>query len=60
MILTPIPDDQLTGTFDRFMAALSDGLSRAVFARIRATSPDRATGAEAERHRFGAVAVVSA
>jgi len=55
MILTPIPDDQLAGTLDRFMASLVDGLSRAVFARIRATSPDRAAGAEAERHRLAAL-----
>jgi hypothetical protein len=60
MILTPIPDDQLAGTFDRFMAGLSDGLSRAVFARIRATSPDRATGAEAERHRLAALSFARA
>ena len=55
MILTPIPDDQLAGTLDRFMASLPDGLSRAVFARIRATSPYRAAGAEAERHRLAAL-----
>jgi len=34
MILTPIPDDQLAGTLDRFMAGLSDRFSRVVFARI--------------------------
>ena len=55
MILTPIPDDQLAGTLGRFMAGLPDGLSRAVFARIRATSPYRAAGAEAERHRLAAL-----
>ena len=55
MILTPIPDDQLAGTLDRFMAGLPDGLSRTVFARIRATSPYRAAGAEAERHRLAAL-----
>jgi hypothetical protein len=54
MILTPIPDDQLGGILDRFMAA-SDGLPRAVFARIRATSPYRAAGAEAEGHRLAAL-----
>ena len=37
------------------MADLSDGLSRDVFARIRATSPDRATGVEAEQHRLAAL-----
>jgi hypothetical protein len=55
MILTPIPDDRLAGTLDRFMAGLPDGLSRTVFARIRATSPYRAAGAEAERHRLAAL-----
>ena len=55
MILTPIPDDQLAGTLDRFMAGLRDGLSRAVFARIRATSPYRAAAAEAQRHRLAAL-----
>ena len=34
MILTPIPDDQLAGTLDRFMAGLTDRFSRVVFARI--------------------------
>ena len=57
MILTPIPDDELAGTLDRFMALLHDGLSRAVFGRIRATSPYRAAGAEAERHRLAALSL---
>jgi hypothetical protein len=55
MILTPIPREELAGTLDRFMADLSDRLSRAVFGRIRATSPYRAAGAEAERHRLAAL-----
>jgi hypothetical protein len=55
MILTPIPDDQLAGTLDRFMGGLPDGLSCAVFARICATSPYRATGGEAEQHRLAAL-----
>src|SRR5271169_4298496 len=55
MILTPIPRERLAGTLDRFTASLSDGLSRAVFQRIRATSPDRAAGVEAERHRLEAL-----
>jgi hypothetical protein len=55
MILTPIPREQLDGTLDRFVTGLSDRLSRAVFQQIRATSPDRATGAEAERHRLAAL-----
>jgi hypothetical protein len=57
MILTPIPHDQLTGTLDRFMVGLSDGVSRAVFARIRVTSPVRAAGVTAERHRLAALSV---
>ena len=55
MILTPIPRAELAGTLDRFVAGLSDRLPRAVFARIRATSADRAAGAEAERHRLAAL-----
>jgi hypothetical protein len=55
MILTPIPRDELAGTLDRFMGRLSDRLSREAFARIRATSPDRAVGEEAERHRLAAL-----
>lgn len=55
MILTPIPREELAGTLDRFMACLSDGPSRGVFARIRATSPDRAAGTEAEKDRTAAL-----
>jgi hypothetical protein len=55
MILTPIPREELAGTLDRFMADLFDEFSRTVFARIRATSPDRAAGVEAERHRLAAL-----
>jgi len=55
MILTPIPRKELGGFLDRFTARLSDGLSRLVLARIRATSPDRASGAEAEGHRLAAL-----
>ena len=55
MILTPIPREQLAGTLDRFMAGLSHRCSRSAFRRIRATSPDRAAGAEAERHRLTAL-----
>jgi hypothetical protein len=60
MILTPIPREQLGGTLDCFTARLSDGLSRLVFARIRATSPDRAGGVEAERHHLAALSFASA
>jgi hypothetical protein len=55
MILTPIPREELAGWLDRFMAGLSDSLTRDLFARIRATSPDRAAGAAAERHRLTAL-----
>jgi hypothetical protein len=57
MILTPIAPEVLAGALDRFMARLSDRFSRAVFGRIRATAPDRATGMEAERHRLAALSV---
>jgi hypothetical protein len=60
MILTPIPREELVGVLDRFAAGLSDRLSRDVFARIRATSSDRAAGAEAERHRLAALSVARA
>jgi hypothetical protein len=56
MILTPITSEALPEILDRFLARLSDELSRAVFRQIRATSPDRATGAEAERNRLVALA----
>jgi hypothetical protein len=51
MILTPIPRDRLDDTLDRFAAGLHGPDIRAVFALIRATSPERAAGEEAERHR---------
>src|SRR5438132_454051 len=57
MILTPVPAAALDETLDRFMARLSDPFSRAVFRRIRATSPRRAAGAEAERHRLAALSI---
>jgi hypothetical protein len=56
MILTPIPRAALASALDRFAAGLSEPVSRSVFGRIRATSPDRAAGAEAERHRLAALA----
>jgi hypothetical protein len=55
MILTPIPREELAGVLDRFTADLTGMLSCEVFERIRATSPDRATGTEAERHRIAAL-----
>lgn len=60
MILTPIPPEALQGALDRFMARLPDRYSRAVFGRIRATSPDRAAGADAARHRLAALSVARA
>ena len=55
MILTPIPCEHLPGTLDRFMAGLTERYARRVFQRVRATSPDRAVGAQAERHRLAAL-----
>jgi hypothetical protein len=55
MILTLIPRVQLAGALDGFMARLHDRYPRLVFARIRVTPPDRAAGAEAERHRLAAL-----
>src|SRR5206468_10646942 len=45
---------------DRFLGRLSDPFARAVFRQIRATSPDRAGGAAAERHRLAALGVARA
>jgi hypothetical protein len=59
MILTPIPREELAEVLDRFMTGLADRLSRQIFARIRATSPDRATGMEAEQHRQAALSLAS-
>jgi hypothetical protein len=59
MILTPIPGERLEEALDHFMAGLADETARAVFGRIRLTSPDRAAGAEAERHRGAALALAS-
>jgi hypothetical protein len=56
MILTPIPNDELTAALDRFAGGLGDALSRRVFGQIRATSPDRAAGAQAEADRLAALA----
>ena len=60
MILTPIPRQQLGQALDRFTASLGDPSARAVFRRIRATSPDRAAAAEAERHRRAALFLAQA
>jgi hypothetical protein len=55
MILTPISPDDLAGALDRFGVGLDDAESRRVFHQIRATSPERAEGPEAERHRLTAL-----
>ena len=60
MILTPIPPDQLPAALDRFAARLDEPVARDAFARIRATSADRAAGTEAEAHRQQALAVARA
>jgi hypothetical protein len=60
MILTPIPRQQIEYVLDRFMADLEDTLSREAFCLIRATSPDRAAGAQAERHRRTALSLARA
>ena len=57
MILTPIPRDRLDSVLDRFAAGLATQKARAAFALIRATSPDRAAGDAAERHRLAALAL---
>ena len=57
MILTPIPREQLPAILDGFMGSLMDPLARNLFQRIRATSAERAAGAEAERHRFAALSL---
>jgi hypothetical protein len=57
MILTPIPPEALEATLERFMGLLTDRFARAVFRRVRVTSPDRAVGQEAEQHRLAALSV---
>lgn len=55
MILTPIALGQLEAVLDRFAAQLSEPAAVAAFARIRATSAERAAGAIAEAHRQAAL-----
>src|SRR3984893_15828677 len=57
MLLTPIPPEALEATLDRFMGLLTDCFARAVFRRVRMTSPDRAVGQEAEQHRLAALSI---
>src|ERR1051325_7895523 len=60
MILSPIPRAELATALDRFAAQLDDLEARAAFARIRATSPERAEGHAAEAHRQQALAFARA
>jgi hypothetical protein len=60
MILTPIPRERLGETLGRFAAGLLEAGARSAFAAIRATSPDRAAGAEAEHHRQEALRLARA
>lgn len=55
MILTTIPRAKLADTLDRFDAELRDALSHRAFRQIRTTSPDRAVGPQAGRHRLRAL-----
>lgn len=55
MILTPIAPDALAHVLDRFAGGLSEPLALQAFAQIRATSPERAAGEAAERHRQAAL-----
>jgi len=57
MILTPIPRAALAAALERFAAQLDDPAARAAFARIRATSAERAEGEAAETHRLEALAL---
>jgi hypothetical protein len=59
MILTPIPPERLGDVLHQLAAQLEHPGARAAFARIRASSPDRAEGAVAERHRQQAIAMAS-
>jgi hypothetical protein len=55
MILTPIPCAQLGAALDRFASQLDHPDARNAFARIRATSAERASRDVAERHRLQAL-----
>ncbi|MBV9858583.1 MAG: hypothetical protein JO038_00540 [Alphaproteobacteria bacterium] len=55
MILTPIPHDRLGDALDSFAARLAEPAPRRAFGHIRATSPDRVEGEEAERDRVAAL-----
>jgi hypothetical protein len=55
MILTPIALPRLMAVLDQFAAGLTGEPARNAFALIRATSPERARGAAAERDRQAAL-----
>jgi hypothetical protein len=57
VILTPIPPEHLDAALDRFATRLAEPMARAAFARIRATSHQRAKGETAEMHRCQALAL---
>lgn len=59
MILSPIPPEHLRAALDRFAAQLDTPDASRAFARIRVTSPERAHGGEAERHRQQALRVAA-
>src|SRR5262249_24439946 len=60
MILTPIPTEELAGVLERFEAGLGSPLFPTLFARIRATSSERAAGTKAEHHRLAALSFARA
>jgi hypothetical protein len=60
LILTPIPPQRLDASLERFAAQLADPTARAAFARIRATSAERAGGNAAAAHRRQALAFARA
>jgi hypothetical protein len=55
MILTPIALDRLDNALACFASRLTTDDARTAFVLIRATSAERAEGAEAERHRLAAL-----
>jgi len=55
MILTPIARSRLKNALDQFERGLAVGTTRQAFALIRATSPERARSAAAERDRLAAL-----
>lgn len=60
MILTPIPPERLPKALEQFRSSLAEGFARQVLDAIAATSPDRAAGEVAERHKKEALALARA